>query len=169
MSNSLQPHGLQHTRPPGPSPTPGAYSNSCPLSRCCHPTISSSVGPFPPNCSLSQLQWPFKWVHSSHQVARVLEFQLKHQFKPSSEYSELVSFRMNWLDLLAIQGTLKSLLQHFSSKASILWHSAFLTFQISHPYMTTGKTIALTRQTLCSGLCKSGSSLSLSLCGAWGN
>ena len=66
---------------------------------------------------------------------------------PSKEYSELISFRMNWLDLLAVQGTLKSLLQHHSSKVSILRCSAFLTFQLSHPYMTTGKTIALTRQT----------------------
>ena len=66
---------------------------------------------------------------------------------PSNEYPRLVSFRMDWLDLLAVQGTLKSLLQHHSSKASILWHSACFTVQLSHPYMTTGKTIALTRQT----------------------
>uniref|UniRef100_A0AC11EJ81 Uncharacterized protein n=1 Tax=Ovis aries TaxID=9940 RepID=A0AC11EJ81_SHEEP len=67
---------------------------------------------------------------------------------PSKEIPGLISFRMDWLDLLAIQGTLKSLLQHHSSKASILWHSAFFTVQLSHPYMTTGKTIALTRQAL---------------------
>ena len=66
---------------------------------------------------------------------------------PSNEYSGLISFRMDWLDLLAVQGTLKSLLQHHTSKASILWHSAFFIVQLSHPYMTTGKTIALTRQT----------------------
>ena len=66
---------------------------------------------------------------------------------PSNEYSGLISFRMDWLDLLAVQGTLKSLLQHHSSKASILWHSAFFIVQLSHQYMTTGKTIALTRQT----------------------
>ena len=66
---------------------------------------------------------------------------------PSSEHPGLISFRMDWLDLLAVQGTLKSLLQHHSSKTSILWHSAFLIVQLSHPYMTTGKTIALTRQT----------------------
>ena len=66
---------------------------------------------------------------------------------PSNEYSGLISFRMDWLDLLAVQGTLKSLLQHYSSKASILLHSAFFIVQLSHPYMTTGKTIALTRQT----------------------
>ena len=74
-----------------------------------------------------------------------MEFQL--YINPSNEYSGLISFRMKWLDLLAVQGTLKSLLQHHSSKASILWHSAFFTVHLSHPYMTTGKTIALTRWT----------------------
>ena len=78
-------------------------------------------------------------------MPRVLEFQL--QINPSNEYSELISFRMNWLDLLTVQGTLKSLLQYYSSIASILSCSAFFIVQISHPYMTTGKTIALTRQT----------------------
>ena len=80
-----------------------------------------------------------------HQVPKVLEFQL--QLSPSNEYSGLISFRMDWLDLLAVQGTLKSLLQHHSSKASILQHSAFFIVPLSHPYMATGKTIALTRQT----------------------
>ena len=75
----------------------------------------------------------------------MLELQLQHQ--SFREYSELISFRINWFDLLAVQGTLKSLLQHHSSKASILQRSAFFTVQLSHPYMTTGKTIALTRQT----------------------
>ena len=84
-------------------------------------------------------------VSSLHQGAKVLEFQL--QISPSNEYSGLISFRMDWLDLLAVQGTLKSLLQHHSSKASILLCSAFFIAQLSHPYMTTGKTIALTRQT----------------------
>ena len=74
-----------------------------------------------------------------------MEFQFS--INPSSEYSGLISFRMDWLDLLAVQGTLKSLLQHHSSKASILWRSAFFIVQLSHPYMTTGKTIALTRWT----------------------
>ena len=74
-----------------------------------------------------------------------MELQLQHS--PSSEYSGLISFRMDWLDLLAVQGTLKSLLQHQSSKASILWHSAFFMLQLSHPYMTAGKIIALIRQT----------------------
>ena len=78
-------------------------------------------------------------------MAKVLEFHLQHS--PSNEHPGLISFRMDWLDLLAVQRTLKSLLQHYSSKASILWRSAFFTVQLSHPYMTTGKTIALTRWT----------------------
>ena len=79
MSDSLQPHGLQHTRPPCPSPTPGVYSNSCPLSRWRHPTISSSVISFSSAFNLSQHQGRFKWVSSSRQVAKVLELQLQHQ------------------------------------------------------------------------------------------
>ena len=101
--------------------------------------------PSPPAPNLSQHQGVFKRVNSLHLVAKVLEFQLC--VSPSHEYSRLISFRMDWLDLLAVQGTLKSLLQHHSSKASILWHSAFYILQLSHPYMTTGKTIPLTRQT----------------------
>ena len=145
MSDSLQPHGLQHARPPCPSPTPGVYSNSCPLSQWCHPTISSSVIPFFFAFNLSQHQGLFQWVSSSHQAAKVLEFQLQHQ--SSNEYSGLISFRMNWLDFLAVQETPKSLLQHHSSKASILQCSAFFIVQLSYPYMTTGKTKALTRWT----------------------
>ena len=106
-----------------------------------HPLSS----PSPPALNLSQPQGLFKWVNSWHQVAKVLEFQL--QISPSNEYSGLISFRMAWLDLLAVQGTLKSLLQHHSSKASILPCSAFFIVQLSHPYMTNGKTIALTRWT----------------------
>ena len=106
-----------------------------------HPLSSSSL----PALNLSQHQGLFKWISSLHQVAKVLEFQLQH--RPSNEHSGLISFRMDWLDLLAVQGTLKSLLQHHSSKASILQCSAFFTVQISHPYMTTWKTIALTRRT----------------------
>ena len=97
----------------------------------------------PPAFSISQHQGVLQWVNSLHQVAKVLEFQLQHQ--SSNEYSGLISFRMDWLDLLAVQGTLKNLLQHHSSKASILYHSAFFIVQLSRPYMTTGKTIALTR------------------------
>ena len=105
-------------------------------------TLSS---PSPPTFNLSQHQGLLKWVSSSHEVAKILEFQIQHQ--SFYEYSGLISFRMNWLDLLAVQGTLKSLLQHHSSKASIFWRSAFFRVQLSHPYMTTGKTIALTRWT----------------------
>ena len=99
----------------------------------------------PPALNLSQNQGLFKWVISLHQVAKDLEFQLQHQ--SSNEHPGLISFKMDWLDLLAVQETLKSLLQHHSSKTSILWHSAFFIVQLSHPYMTTGKTIALTRWT----------------------
>ena len=106
-----------------------------------HNLLSAS----PPVFNLSQHQGLLKSVSSSHQVAKVLEFQLQHQ--PSKEHSGLISFKMDWLDLLAVQGTLKSLLQHHSSKASILLHSAFFIVQLSHPYMTTGKAIALTRWT----------------------
>ena len=106
-----------------------------------HPLLS----PFPPALNPSQHQGLFQWVNSLHEVAKVLEFRLQHQ--SFDEHSGLISFRMDWLDLLAAQGTLKSLLQDHSSKASILWRSAFFTVQPSHPYMTPGKTIALTRRT----------------------
>ena len=101
--------------------------------------------PSPPAFNLSQHQGLFKWVSSSHQVAKVLEFQLQHQSFQWTPRTDLL-FRMNLLDLLAVQGTLKSLLQHHSSKASILQCSTFFIVQLSHPYMTTGKTIALTRR-----------------------
>ena len=103
-----------------------------------HPLSS----PAPPTFNLSQDQGLFQWVGPSHQVAKV-----SFSISPSNEYSGLSSFRMDWLDLLAVQGTLKSLLQRHSSKASILQCSAFFIVQLSHPYMTTGKTIALTRRT----------------------
>ena len=106
-----------------------------------HPLSS----PSPPAINLSQHQGLFQWVNSFYEVAKVLEFQPQHQ---SFQWNPgLVSFRLDWLDLLAVHGTLKSLLQHHSSNASILQHSAFFTVQLSHPYMTTGKTIALTRWT----------------------
>ena len=130
VSSSLGPHGLQHTRLPCPPPTPGTYSNSCPLSQRCHPTISSSVVPFsswfqcfPASGFISiqsalHVRWPKYWSFSF--------------ISPSSEYSGLISFRIDWFDLLAVQGTLKSLLQQHSSKASILRHSAFFIAQLSH-------------------------------------
>ena len=102
-----------------------------------HPLSS----PSPVTFNLSQHQGLFQWVSSSHQVAKVLEFQLQHQ--SCNEHSGLVSFRIDWLDLLAVQETLKSLLLHHSSKASILQRSAFFTVQLSHPYMTTGKNHSL--------------------------
>ena len=130
-SDSLWPHRQQHARPPGPSPTPGAYSNLCLLSRWCHPTISSSVVPFSSrlqsfpasrssNESVLRIRWPKNWSFSLN-------------ISPSNEFSGLISFRMDWLDLLAVQGTLRSLLQYHSSKASILWCSAFFLVQLSHP------------------------------------
>ena len=141
VSNSLRPYGLQHARPPCSSPTPGVYSNSCPLGRWCHPTISSSVIPFS-SCLHS--------FSASGSFPRSQFFASGSQSigaSASNEYLGLISLRIDWFDLLAVQGTLKNLLQHYSSKASILWHSAFFMVQLSHPYMTTGKTTALTRQT----------------------
>ena len=145
MSDSLRPHESQHARTPCPSPTPRVYSNTCSSSQWCHPAISSSVVPF--SSCLQSLPasgsfpvrtlcnwWPKYWSFS-------------FSISPFNEHPGLISFRMDWLGLLAVQGTLKTLLQHHSSKASILQCSAFFTVQLSHPYMTTGKTIALTRRT----------------------
>ena len=103
----------------------------------CHPLLLPSI--FPrirvfSNESALRIRWPKYWSFSFN-------------ISPSNEHPELISLKMYWLDLLAVHGTLKSLLQHRSSKASILWHSAFFTVQHSHPYMISGKTIALTRQT----------------------
>ena len=105
----------------------------------CHPlllppSIFPSISVFS-NESVLPIRWPKYW-------------RFNFSISPSNEYSGLISFRMDWLDLLAVQGTLKTLLQHHSSKASILWHSAFFIIQLSHPYMPTGKTIALTRWTI---------------------
>ena len=108
-----------------------------------HPLSS----PFPA-FYLSQHQGLFQWIDSSHQVAKVLEFSFS--ISPSNEYSGLIFFRIDWFDLLAVHGTLKSLLQHHSLKASVPWCSAFFMIQLSHPYMTTGKTIAFTRRTFVS-------------------
>ena len=129
----------QHTRLPCPSPTPRACSNSCPSSQWRHPTIWSCHPLLQPsmvpsirvvsNESVLRIRWAKYWSFS---------------ISPSNEYSGLISFRNDWLDLLAVQGTLKSLTQRHSSKASILWRSAFCMVQLSQPYMTTGKTIALT-------------------------
>ena len=122
MSSSLWPHGLQHARPPCPSPTPGVYSNSCPSSWWCHPTISSCHLLLPPSI------FPSIRIFSCEAVLciRWLKYwSLSLRISPSNEYSGLISFRMDWLNLLAVQGTLKSLLHHRSSKASVLRCSAF--------------------------------------------
>ena len=128
---------------PCSSPFSRVSSNSCPLSRWCHPTISSSVTLFSSCCQsfpasgsfpMNHIRWPKYWNYSL-------------SISPSNEYSGLISFRIDWFDLFAVQGTLKSLLQHHSLKASVLWCSGFFMVQLSHPYMTTGKTTALTWQT----------------------
>ena len=136
MSDSLRPHEPQHTRPPCLSPTPGSLpkpmsiksvmpSNHlilwCPLLLL--PSNFPSIRVFS-NQSALHITWPKYWSFSLN-------------ISPSNEHPRLISFRMDWLDLLAVQGTLKSLLQHHSSKASVLRHSAFFTVQLSHPYMTT--------------------------------
>ena len=146
MSDSLWPHVLLHARLPCPSPSPAVCSNSHPLSRWFHLALSSSVAPFSfclqffpasGSCPMSQL------FTLGGQSIGVFSFSIN----PSNEYSGMISYRIDCLDLLAVQGTLKSLLQHHSAKASILWHSAFFIVLLSHPYMTTGKTIALIRWT----------------------
>ena len=142
MSDFLQPHESQHARPPCPSPTPGVHPNSYPSESVmpsshliiCRPLLL--LLPIPPsirvfsNESILLMRWPKYWSFS-------------FSISPSKEHPVLISFRMDWLDFLAVQGTL----QHHSSKASIFRHSAFFSVQLSHPYMTTGKTIALTRRT----------------------
>ena len=140
MSNSLWPHGLQHARLPCPTPSPRVCSDSCPLSWWCHPTISSFVP--------SLLLWlqSFLASESLHQVAKVLE---DFSITPSNEYSGLIFFRIDWFDLLAVQGTLKSLLQHCSSKESIIWCSAFFMIQLSHLYKTAAAKSPQSCPTLC--------------------
>ena len=145
VPDSLQPHGRHHTRVPCPSPTPRAYSNmsiesGMPSNHLilCHPlllppSIFPSIRVFS-NGSVLHIRWPRYWSFS-------------FSMSPSNEYPGLISLRIDWLDLLAVQGTLKSLLQQHSSKASIVQRSAFFIVQLSHPYVTTGKTIALTRWT----------------------
>ena len=144
MFDCLRPHVLQNTMFPCPSPTPRAKSNSCALSWWCHPAISSFIIPFS-SCLQSLLAsgsfLKSQFLTSSGQSIGASASAIS----PSSEYSGLVSFRMDWLDLLSVQGTLKSLLQH-SSKASLFQCSVFFMVQLSHPYVTTEKTIALTRQ-----------------------
>ena len=144
VSNSLQSHGLKQARTPCPSSTPGAYTNSCPLSWWCHPTILSSVVPFSSCLQTFPASGSFPMSQFFPSGGQNIGVSASIS-SPSSEYPGLISFRMDWLDLLA--GTLKSLLQHHSWKAAILWHSAFFIVQLSYPYVITGKTIALTRWT----------------------
>ena len=139
MSDSLRLHGLQHVMLLWPSPTPGAFSNSSPSSRLRNPTVSSSVVPFS-SCPQS---FPTSRSFQMSQLFASKYWSFTINISPSNEHPGLVSFRMDWLDLLTVQGTLKSL-QHHSLKASILQCSIFFMVQLSHPYMTTGKTIALT-------------------------
>ena len=147
MSDSLRPHEPQYTRPPCPSLTPRVHPNPCPLCWWCHPAISSSVLYFsscpqylPASGSFQGsalcIKWPKYWSFS-------------FSISPSNEHPGLISFRMDWLDLLAVRGTLKSLLQHHSSKASILRCSAFFIVQLSHRYMTTWKNHSLDLMNLC--------------------
>ena len=134
----------KNTRLPCPSLSPGVSSNSCPLSRWCHPTISSSVIPFS-SClqsfpGLGSFPMSQFFTSGGH-------WSFRFSLNPSNEYSGLISFRMDWLDLLSVPGTLQSLLQHRSSKASVLLCLAFFIVQLSYPYMTPEKHIALTRRT----------------------
>ena len=142
--DSLQPQGLQYARLPCSSPSLRVCPSSCPLNQWCYPTISSSVTLLPSiipsgrvfsNEWALHVRWPKYW-------------NVCFSISASKEYSGLISFRIDWFDFLAFQETLKSLCQHCSSKVSILWHSAFFIVQLSHPCMTTGKTIALTIRTL---------------------
>ena len=139
MSDSLWPHGLQHARLPCPLPTPGVCSNHVHqvgiVIQPSHPLSS----PYPP-----ALHFPSIRVFSNESVLHIMWSKYwSFSINPSNEYSALISFRIDWLDILAVQGTLKSLLQNHSSKLSILRHSGFFMVQLSHLYMTTGKTVAL--------------------------
>ena len=131
VSDSLRPHELQHARPPCPSPTPRVYSNSCPSSRWCHPAISSSLIPFSscPQSLPASGSFPMSQLFAWGGHAKVLGFSFSFSISPSNKHPGLLSFRMDWLDLLVVQGTLKSLLWHHSSKASILQYSDFFIVQ----------------------------------------
>ena len=153
MSNSLWSHGLQHTKLPCPSLSLGVFSNSCPLSRQCYLTISSSVAPFSfclqsfpasrdfssesdfSNESVLLIRWPKYWSCSFN-------------ISPSNEYSELIFFRIYWSDFLAVQGTLERLLQHHTSKASILLRSAFFIVPLSQPYKERTRVFCTARRFL---------------------
>ena len=145
MSNSLWPHGLKHARLPCPTPSPRVCPSSCVLNHCCHPTVSSSVAPF----SFCLQSFP---ASGSFPVSQLFTSGLKYwnfSFSPSNAQAGLNYFRVDWFDLLAVQGTLKSVLQHHSSKALILWCLALFMVQLWHVYVTTRKTITLARWRVC--------------------
>ena len=143
ISDSLWPYVPQHARLLCPSPSPGICLNSCPLRRWCHPAILSSTVPF---SFFNELTFHLRVF--SNELTHCIRGPKYWSFSISpSEYSGLISLKIYLLDLLAVQGTLKSFLQHHSSKASILWHLAFFIVQLLHPYVTTGKTVALTIRT----------------------
>ena len=145
MSNSLWPHELWHARLPCPSLSPGVCSNSCPLNQWCYLIISSSATPF--SFSIQSFPASGSFPMSRLFASKVLELQFRHQ--SSNEQPGLVSFRIDWFYLLAVQGTLKSLLQQHNSKASIVWRSAFSMIQLSHLYMTYWKNHSLDCMDLC--------------------
>ena len=148
MPDSLRPHGLQHARLPCPSHlSEFAQSHVHWVGDAIQPS-HLLLPPSPLAFSLSQLQGLFLWVCSLHQVAKLWSFSCS--IRPYIEYSGLISFRIDWFALFAVQGTLKGLLQHHGSKASFLWCSAFFMVQLSHPYVTTGNTIVLTIRTFVS-------------------
>ena len=150
MLDSLLPYGLQHSVLLCPSLSPRVYSNSYPLSQWCHPAVSSSVPCFSscPQSFPASGSFPVSWLFTSGD--QTVEFQLQHQ--SFQEYSGLISFRIDRFDLLAVQGMLKSLLQHHNSEALVLQLSAFFVDQLYHPYIITGKTIALTIWTFVSSV-----------------
>ena len=149
MSNSLRPHGLQHTRPPCLSPTLRVYSNSCPLSQWCHLTVSSSVIPFSSHLQFFPASGCFQM--SQFFVSGGQSWSFSFSISPCNEYSGLISFRIDWFDLPAVQGTLKRLFQHHGSKASLFSRSAFsmVQCQLSRLYVTTGKNHSFDCTNLC--------------------
>ena len=146
MSDSLRPHGLQLTRPPCPSPTPGVYWNSCPLSQWCHPTSSSSVIPFSSCLQSFPASWSFPMSQLFASGGQRIGVSASTSVLPMNIQDWFPLGRTGWISLQS-KGLSKSLLQYHSSKIPILRCSAFFIVQLSHPYMTTGKTIVLTRQT----------------------
>ena len=143
MSDSLQPHGWQHARPPCPSLSPRVCPSSCPLRWWCHPAISSSdiLFSFCPQSFPAQGTFPVSWLFVS-----VAHNQLQFQYQSFQWIFRVDFLYIDWFDL-AVRGTLRSLFQHHSSKASILWHSAFFMVQLLQQYVTTRKTLAVTIQT----------------------